>query len=368
MTTATPLHLLPRASLLDVARGRASLVGSRLRPDAPRGFVSPIEARVQLGLAHEAVAAIHANETELLARRTVASDLRACAAAVVAAVVSPPAHAPAPTRPRLVSARVDNVTADEAIEAILSPQGRSASRPAGHATHAHHASHASHARSAGRARMVHFVHPHALNLATLDRGLRDQLGAADLVLPDGVGLRVAARILGVRLRHNVNGTDLLPRLCRAAAAAGTPLALIGAAPGVAERCATNLRAMTPGLEIPLVSDGFLDAPRIDAVRAALRKVGRAIVLVGMGTPRQETFAWRHLADLGGVTAVTVGGLFDFFSGDVRRAPSAVRELGLEWVYRIAQEPRRLFARYALGNPAFLALATAQAIGAAAAGG
>jgi N-acetylglucosaminyldiphosphoundecaprenol N-acetyl-beta-D-mannosaminyltransferase len=336
--------LLARASLLDVARGRAPLIGSRLRPDAPRGFLSPVEARVGLGLAHETDDAIAATEAEQLAARSFRGDLRTCVSAAIGMAVTPASRVPTPTRPLLVSTRVDNVTADEAVARILARTNEA------------------------RARMVHFVHPHALNLATLDDALRLQLAQADLVLADGVGLRVAARILGLGLHHNVNGTDLLPRLCGAIAAERTPLVLIGAAPGVAERCAANLRAATPGLEIPLVSDGFLDPARVDSLRTALRGLGRAIVLVGMGTPRQESFAWSHLADLPGVTAVTVGGLFDFFAGDVRRAPRAVRELGLEWAYRIAQEPRRLFARYALGNPAFLALAAAQALGVAAAGG
>lgn len=338
--------LLPRASLLDVARGRARVVGSRLHPDAPRGFVSPIEARVRLGLDHEGRSEIAREERVRLEARSARADARALLSAAVAAVLAPRPSSEAPARPRVVSAYVDNLTADAAIARILE---RGAAPGEG-----------------GRARMVHFVHPHALNLAVLDAALRAQLARADLVLPDGVGVRVAARILGVRMLHNLNGTDLLPRLCDEAAARDVPLALVGAAPGVAARCARNLRGSRPSLRIPIVESGFLDAARTASLRAELAELarahGRIVVLVGMGSPRQEAWAARHLRDLPGLTVVTVGGLFDFYAGDVPRAPPALRELGLEWVFRIAQEPRRLLARYALGNPAFLALAVAQRAG------
>jgi N-acetylglucosaminyldiphosphoundecaprenol N-acetyl-beta-D-mannosaminyltransferase len=180
-------------------------------------------------------------------------------------------------------------------------------------------------------------------------------------LPDGIGLRVAAAILGVALRHNLNGTDLLPLLCDRLAAESIPLALVGAAKGVADDCAKNLREKHAGLDVPLVSDGFLDdeASRRFADRA--RALGRAVVLVGMGSPRQEAWALRYLGDIPGLTVVTVGGLFDFFAGRVTRAPIAWRELGLEWAYRLMQEPRRLGARYLIGNPRFVASAIAQRI-------
>jgi N-acetylglucosaminyldiphosphoundecaprenol N-acetyl-beta-D-mannosaminyltransferase len=325
-------ELFPRARLKDVLRGRASLVGSRLDSAAPRGLVSPVESRVHLGIPYGDLAA---EEALLLAVRSPKRDAAVLLRAVIGAALAPPAGAVAAPRPTIVSARVHNTTIDAALDAIL----ESPPRPG--------------------ARMVHFVHPHALNLASSDPDLARLLDAADLVLPDGIGIRVAAALLGVAMRHNLNGTDLLPLLCRRAADEGVPLALIGAEPGVADACAERLKAAAPGLSIPLTSHGFLDDEASRALSDRLRALGRSVVLVGMGSPIQERWSWRHLRDVPDVTVLTVGGLFDFFSGRIPRAPLALRELGLEWVYRLAQEPRRLMKRYLLGNPLFLLRALRQ---------
>lgn len=322
MTTA--LELLPRASWRDVLRGRARLIGSRIDPARPRGRFSPVEARVLLGLAYE-----HATNLEerRLAARTISRDLLTLVSALVARALAPVGKSSA--RPWVVASVVDNISADEAVRRII---GRTTLPP----------------------RLVCFVHPHALNIAHGDAQLRATLARADLVLPDGVGLRVAARLLGLDLQHNVNGTDLLPHLCDAAAAAKTPLVLVGGTPGVADACAAKLRAAHPGLVIPLTSDGYLDDTESRELAGRIRAVGRAIVLVGMGTPRQEQWAARYLGACPEATAVTVGGLFDFYADRIPRAPVAWRELGLEWVWRLYQEPERMWRRYILGNPLFVA--------------
>lgn len=330
-----PGELLPRARAIDVLRGRAPLVGTRLQESAPRGLISPIESRIAMGIPYCDLAA---EEAHLLARRSAASDAGVVVRSIVAAALAPKASAIPARSPRIVSARVDNVTIDEALDRIFEPKA---------------------AQGDGRARRVHFVHPHALNLAAFDEGLASTFASADLVLPDGVGIRIAASILGVSMRHNVNGTDLLPLLCRRAAAEGVAIALIGAAPGVAEACASRLTEATPGLSIALVSHGFLDETTSLDLAQRLRTAGRVIALVGMGSPLQERWSQRYLADLPEATVLTVGGLFDFYSGRMPRAPQAVRELGLEWLFRLAQEPRRLARRYVLGNPLFLLLALRQ---------
>jgi N-acetylglucosaminyldiphosphoundecaprenol N-acetyl-beta-D-mannosaminyltransferase len=229
---------------------------------------------------------------------------------------------------------VDAITIAEASEEILTPRK-------------------------DRAKLVFFAHPHALNLAYFDPALAKRLERADLVLPDGVGLRIAAHLLGRQLPHNLNGTDMLPILCKGAAKKKLPLVLIGGKPGVAAACAEQLMRMTPGLSIPFVSDGYLDAVESQRMAAHVRGLGRALVLVGMGTPIQEAWACEHLGDLAGVTVLTVGGLFDFFGGRVERAPLAWREMGLEWLFRLCKEPRRMARRYLIGNPLFLTLAMLQ---------
>jgi N-acetylglucosaminyldiphosphoundecaprenol N-acetyl-beta-D-mannosaminyltransferase len=319
-------RLLEHAPLTAVLRGEAPWVGSRLDPDAPRGWVSPVEARVQLGLHYGDMRTL---ESERLRARSPLRDASTVVTALVSRAVAPTAEAPRPERPWVVSSRVDNLTTDDALDTIFALPQRE------------------------RARIIHFVHPHALNLASDDGVLARDLSAADAVLADGVGLQLAARVLGFELRSNVNGTDLLPLLCERAVKEGVPVVLVGGAPEVAEACRAKLLEAHPGLSIPWVSNGFLDAEASRDVAERVRATGRCIVLVGMGSPRQERWTWEHLAEVDTCTAVTVGGLFDFYSGHVPRAPAAWRELGVEWVWRLRQEPRRLAKRYLVGNPLFV---------------
>jgi N-acetylglucosaminyldiphosphoundecaprenol N-acetyl-beta-D-mannosaminyltransferase len=325
-------ELLPRARLADVVMGKTPLVGSRLDPAAPRGLVSPVESRVHLGIPYGDLVE---DEARYLREHDAAKDAGVVLRALIASALAQE-EKKALAAPRIVSAKVHNLSIDEALDAIFEPTG-----------------------DRRRARVVHFVHPHALNLAAFDAEHAERLARADKVLPDGIGIRIAASILGVSMRHNLNGTDLLPLLCRRAVAEGVHLALIGAAPGVAEQCAQKLIEGSPGLSIPVISHGFLANDEAKAIAAKIEALGRTIVLVGMGSPLQERFAWEHLAHIPQATVITVGGLFDFFSGRVPRAPLAWRELGLEWLFRLLQEPRRLAKRYLVGNPLFLALAVKQ---------
>jgi N-acetylglucosaminyldiphosphoundecaprenol N-acetyl-beta-D-mannosaminyltransferase len=325
--------LLPRASLVEVLRGRARLVGARCDADSPRGLVSPVEARLHLGIAY---GDLKREEQRYLEQRSPASDAALLLRVAVTRVLARPGEV-TEGRPFIVSARVDNLTVDEALDRIFAPP------------------------HPGRARMVHFAHPHSLTLAASDEAHAERLARADLVLPDGIGLRIAGRILGTAVPNNVNGTDLLPLLCARAVKAGVPLALIGAQPGVAQACADRLIAAHSGLRIPVVRHGYLDEAATAEAIAAVKALGRAVVLVGMGSPIQEAWAWKHLADAAGASVLTVGGLLDFYSGRIPRAPQAWRELGMEWAYRLAQEPRRMARRYLIGIPVFLGLVVRQRV-------
>jgi len=324
--------LLPRASFRDVLKGRAPLVGARFDPAAPRGWISPVEGRVLLGIPY---GDLGAEEAAYIEGRSAFSDLAILARTAFAYAVAPRRSAVPDPRPWIVSARVANLSIEQALEGIFAPP------------------------AAGRPRIVHFVHPHALNLAAKDPSLAGQLDRADLVLPDGVGIRLAALILGIAMRDNVNGTDLWPAIFRTAAARGLPVVLVGAAPGLADASAMQLIRSHPTLRVPIVSHGYLKGPESLALAARIRALGRCMVFVGMGTPRQEGWTWSHLADTPDVTVVTVGGLFDFLSGRVQRAPVAWRELGLEWLFRAVREPRRYAWRYLTGNPVFLLRALRQ---------
>jgi len=326
---------LPPASLGDVLRGRAPLVGARFNLHLPRGHVSPVEARWLLGIPYGNLAE---EEVHFLRTRSVLRDLGVVLRAAVARALAPPRDASVVQRPWIVSAPIDNLVIEEALERIFA------------------------ASRGDRASFVHFVHPHALNLAVRDQALARALAEADLVLPDGIGIRVGAAMLGVALRHNLNGTDLLPYLCQHAVRRGWPLVLVGGEKGVAEACAGRLKAQFPGLDIPLATHGFHSRADSQALGKAIGGLGRCLVMVGMGSPLQEAWGHEYLASAERAVVLTVGGLFDFYSGRMRRAPLAWRELGLEWAYRLRLEPRRMARRYLLGNPLFLTRVLSQRLG------
>ncbi len=204
----------------------------------------------------------------------------------------------------------------------------------------------------GRHVKLAFCNAHFSNIAQTDRAFRAALSEF-LVLPDGIGVDIAARLLhGRAFAANLNGTDFIPRLIRAS---HRPLriALIGGRPGVAERAAAALFAMDDRHQFALVRDGFMGPAGDEAFVAELAGSPVDLVLVAMGNPLQEKWIADNLSARHCRVAAGVGALFDFLAGDVRRAPDAVRRVRLEWAWRLMLEPRRLFARYVLGNPLFL---------------
>ncbi len=202
-------------------------------------------------------------------------------------------------------------------------------------------------------RTVAFVNPDCLNKAYTDRGYHYLLGRTDLVLPDGSGLRLAAKMLGFKLKDNVNGTDLFPLLCDAAGASNVGLFLLGGLPGVAEKTAENVCKSYPGLRIAGTANGFDDMTDTDALIEAINHSGADILLLGLGAPVQERWLHENADRLKVRVGLGVGGLFDYYSGNIQRAPVWLRELGLEWVWRILQEPSAKWKRYVIGNPLFI---------------
>jgi N-acetylglucosaminyldiphosphoundecaprenol N-acetyl-beta-D-mannosaminyltransferase len=209
------------------------------------------------------------------------------------------------------------------------------------------------AAAADDKRLIYFVNPDCLNIAWRDAEYRDALLHADCVLPDGIGIHLGCRMLSQALRANVNGTDLFPLLCAAAAGAGLPLFLLGARPGIARAVADNMRARYPELVIAGTRDGYFEAGEESAVIDEINGSGARILLVAFGAPRQELWLRRCRGRLAVPVSMGVGGLFDFYSGRIPRAPIWMREMGLEWAYRLLQEPGRMWRRYVIGNPLFL---------------
>ncbi len=202
-------------------------------------------------------------------------------------------------------------------------------------------------------RKVYFVNAHCINTAALDANYLGVLQDGDSLFADGSGMRLASRLAGFSLKDNVNGTDLFPLICRDAAIAGIKLALLGARPGVAQRCADNMRSQFPDLKIVWINDGYFSlGDEVDMVKA-INDSGAQILFVAMGVPMQEFWVARNADGLRVPVLLGVGALFDFYSGTMPRAPQRVRNLGLEWLFRFIIEPKRMFVRYILGNPVFI---------------
>jgi N-acetylglucosaminyldiphosphoundecaprenol N-acetyl-beta-D-mannosaminyltransferase len=198
---------------------------------------------------------------------------------------------------------------------------------------------------------VYFLNIDCLYRADGDAEYRDILNRAALVLPDGIGLKVAAKLLGQSVRDNCNGTDLCPKLMQAAAERGYKVFLLGGRDGVAADAAKNLLARLPTLKIVGTHSGFFasDQPVVQMINAS----GADILLVAMGVPLQEKWIHCNRSGLNPRLCLGVGALLDFWSGRVRRAPRILRALKLEWLWRTFQEPGRLWKRYFVDDMKFL---------------
>lgn len=172
-----------------------------------------------------------------------------------------------------------------------------------------------------------------------DPGLLAVLNSADMVLPDGAGIVLGAKILGTPLKQKVAGVDFAAALLQELAGSGQTLYLLGSRPGIAEQAAEKMCAQAPGLQIVGMADGYFqdEAPVLEAIRAARPDV----LFVCLGAPKQELFMAAHRDDLPVRFMIGLGGSLDSFAGTVRRAPRWMIRLNLEWLYRLIREPWRL---------------------------
>lgn len=211
-------------------------------------------------------------------------------------------------------------------------------------------------------RQVFFLNAHCANIRAQNAQYRAALARADMVLPDGIGVELAARMCGQTLTENLNGTDFTPKLLAEAARRGQSVFLMGGKPGTAQAAAANLCHMISGLRIAGTLDGYAQARDEDRAVATINASGADILLVAMGVPMQELWLDRHAAQLRPRLRLGVGALFDFLAGNVRRAPTPVRRARCEWLWRLAMEPRRMARRYLVGNVTFLSRAARYALG------
>jgi exopolysaccharide biosynthesis WecB/TagA/CpsF family protein len=197
-----------------------------------------------------------------------------------------------------------------------------------------------------------YVNAHSLNLAFRHPRYRAALDAADLVLNDGIGVQLGAKMQGKRFHENLNGSDFTVRLLELCAERGWRVFLYGARPGVAASAGEQLTDRIPKLNIAGICDGYTsDGP--GAIAARIRATGADVVIVALGQPAQELWLDEHLEATGCRLGLGVGAFLDFSSGNISRAPSWMNRLGIEWAFRLVREPRRMWRRYVVGNPLFL---------------
>ena len=327
---------------LNVFRGDMAIVGPRpltaddaaavpvkdlVRFTVRPGLISPFRIRSRIGMAHERESAM---DRDLVYSQTVKGDLGLAARSMVSSVLGG-GGTPREMPPILnfFGIPVVNTTMNEAVDWVVT-----------------------NAAGTGK-KLMAFVNPDCLNIAWKNMDYRNILTQADRVLPDGIGVHLGCRMLGQALQANVNGTDMFPLLCEAAARERLPIYLLGARPGIAQAAADNMVKRFPELKVAGARDGYFRPEEEEAVVDAINDSGARILLTAFGAPRQELWLGRWRDRLVPPVTMGVGGLFDFYSGRIARAPVWMREMGLEWVFRLMQEPGRMWRRYVIGNPLFL---------------
>ena len=190
---------------------------------------------------------------------------------------------------------------------------------------------------------VFFLNADYLYKAQKDAEYRNILNSNDLVLPDGIGLKIISAFLGSKMLDNCNGTDFSPVVLGLAARKGLSVYFLGSKEGVACKAAELAVKQFPGLKIAGVNSGYFD--NNGEVIARVNASGADILLVGMGAPLQEKWIHKYRSELNPRLCMAVGAYFDFLSGYIPRAPKILICIHLEWLWRVLVEPRRMIKRY-----------------------
>ncbi len=202
-------------------------------------------------------------------------------------------------------------------------------------------------------KQVCFVNADCANIAYRNQEYLEVLKKADLCLADGIGLKLAGKLLDREIVQNVNGTDMFPLLCERLAQTDRKVFLLGARPEVVEGLLEWIRNGYPLLDVCGWQHGYFNPAEESGIVQKIKDSGAHLLFVAFGSPRQDLWIHEHLGETGVNVAIGVGGLFDFYSGRIERAPLWMREIGMEWLFRLLQEPGRLWKRYLIGNGLFL---------------
>ncbi len=193
------------------------------------------------------------------------------------------------------------------------------------------------------------INPEMITAAQGDEEFMTIINESDMNIPDGIGVTLALRILRVS-QERIPGIDFSAKVLEYCAKNGFSVALIGAKSEVIEKACENLKAKYEGLNIVFCHDGYFENE--DEILSELQKTNPKVLLLGVGSPRQEKIIYKYKKILNRTIMIGVGGSFDVFSGIVKRAPVVFQKLGLEWFYRLAMQPER-FSRVFPALPLFL---------------
>lgn len=206
-----------------------------------------------------------------------------------------------------------------------------------------------------RAEAVIAVNPEKVINARSDPFLLNHLRGAGLLIPDGIGIVFAARLLRLGSMRRVPGSELMPAICERAAQRGHRIFLFGGSAEVNRRAGEVLRARYPALRIVGQQHGYLQEEEMPALIDRINRSDADILFVALGSPKQELWMARYLPQLSVKVCQGVGGTLDVLAGRVKRAPVVFRKMHLEWFYRLVSQPTRLVRQTALPKFAWMIL-------------
>lgn len=197
------------------------------------------------------------------------------------------------------------------------------------------------------------VNPEKIMAARQDPFLLKFLQTSSLLIPDGIGVSLAAKSLGLGITERVAGSDLMPNICELAAKKRRPIFIFGATPLVNRRAVLTLQRRYPGIQIAGHHHGYVKEADMPALIDSINTSGAEILFVALGSPRQERWIAEHLPQLKVKVCQGIGGTLDVLTGNVKRAPEKWRSANLEWLYRLMANPQRAFRQLALPHFTYL---------------
>lgn len=204
-----------------------------------------------------------------------------------------------------------------------------------------------------RNRFITYLNAHCANVYFKDKQYADIVDKADLVYADGQAVVWAARFLGQPLPERVNAGDFFLKFLKRCAREKKSVYFLGSYPRVVDKLQKKLLQIIPDLKIAGFHHGFFKNEESQEIIENIKKSGASFVLTGMGVPLQEKFAWNHLMKSRCPVIWCVGALFEYYAGETPRAPVWMRKAGLEWLFRLLVEPKRMWKRYIIGNIIFI---------------